>query len=93
MKYAKWFGSNKHPGVLDISADLTLHILVQCATAFTETPLPSTIYKETGITPYSDAAKTLRCLLCNNAEDFLSNKAIAALGGTTSSLFVLIFPN
>eukprot|EP00531_Pseudo-nitzschia_arenysensis_P016816 CAMPEP_0116149818 /NCGR_PEP_ID=MMETSP0329-20121206/19184_1 /TAXON_ID=697910 /ORGANISM="Pseudo-nitzschia arenysensis, Strain B593" /LENGTH=1473 /DNA_ID=CAMNT_0003646225 /DNA_START=439 /DNA_END=4860 /DNA_ORIENTATION=- len=78
--YAEWFGSNQHPGILDISADLTLHILVQCATSFSETPLSSTIYKETGISPYSDAAKTLRSLLCNNAKHFLSNKAIAALG-------------
>ena len=81
LQYVKWIGSSQHPGILDIAADLTLHILVQCATTFTETPLSTTIYKETGITPYSDAAKTLRSLLCNNAKHFLSNKAIAALGG------------
>jgi len=86
-KYAKWFGSNQHSGILDISADLTLFILVQCATTFPDTPLSSTIQKETGVTPYSEAAKTLRCLLYNNAKHFLSNKAIAALGAGWEATF------
>ena len=86
FQYAKWFGSNQHPGILDIAADLTLFILTQCATTFPVTALSSTIHRETGITPYSEAAKTLRCLLSNNAKHFLSNKAIAALGGTSCEI-------
>mmetsp|Transcript_22212 Transcript_22212/g.61835 ORF Transcript_22212/g.61835 Transcript_22212/m.61835 type:complete len:1475 (-) Transcript_22212:116-4540(-) len=86
-KYVKWFGSNQHPGVLDIAADLTLFILSQCATVFPDSALSKTIRKETGVTPYSKAAETLRCLLSNNAKHFLSNKAIAALGAGWESTF------
>jgi len=87
-KYAKWFGSSQqHSGILDISADLTLYILVQCASEFPDAPLSSTIQKETGLSPYSEAAKTLRCLLCNNGRHFLSNKAIAALGAGWEATF------
>mmetsp|Transcript_21105 Transcript_21105/g.44790 ORF Transcript_21105/g.44790 Transcript_21105/m.44790 type:complete len:1046 (-) Transcript_21105:2179-5316(-) len=93
-KYAEWFGShqtpgilNQHAGTLDIAADLTLFILSQCATIFPDTALSNTIRKETGITPYSEASKALHCLLSNNANHFLSNKAIAALGAGWESTF------
>eukprot|EP00536_Pseudo-nitzschia_multiseries_P000220 jgi/Psemu1/321499/estExt_fgenesh1_pg.C_30069 len=89
-KYVKWFGSNQHQGVLDIAADLTLFILSQCATTFPDTALSKTIRKETGVTPYSEAAETLRCLLSDNATHFLPNKAIAALGELSKQAIALL---
>ena len=83
-QYAKWFGAKQDLGILDTAADLILFILSQCATGFPDAPLSSTIQRETGLTPYSEAAKALRYLLCHNANHFLSNPAIAALGGTSS---------
>lgn len=87
-KYAKWYGSNQNRSILDIAADLTLFVLVQCATNLPDAPLSRTVQKETGVTPYSEAAKTLRSLLCNNAKYFVSNKAIAALGAGWEATFV-----
>lgn len=81
-QYAKWFGSDQHPGILDIAADLTLFVLSQCSTSFPNTVLSRKIHRESDVVPYSHAAKTLRYLLIHNPKYFLSNRAIAGLGGT-----------
>lgn len=81
-QYSKWFCSDENPGILDIAADITLFVLNQCSTNFADTGLSRIIHRQSNceFKPFSQAAKTLRCLLCHNPKHFLSNIAIAALG-------------
>jgi hypothetical protein len=64
-----------------VAAELSLFIFTQCATEFPNEPLSIAVRRDCGVTPFAEAAKTLEELLCHNPTHFLSNKAIAALGG------------
>jgi hypothetical protein len=64
-----------------VSAELCLFIFTQCASNFPKEPFSVSVLQECGVAPFSEAAKALESLLCQNPRHFLSNQAIAALGG------------
>jgi hypothetical protein len=72
---------NKANGVLDIGADLALSTFNLCATNFPRESVSVEMKREADIAPYAEASKALQALLCQSPQHFLSNQAIAALGG------------
>jgi hypothetical protein len=66
---------------LDVAADLSLSTFSLCATAFPQAAVSIEMKREADTSPYTAAANTLQALLCLSPQHFLSNHAIAALGG------------
>ena len=85
-KYDKWFSSNAG-AILDTGADLALSTFNLCATTFPEEAVSVEMKREVDVSPYKEAALALDGVLCQAPQHFLSNQAIAALGGKFVSFF------
>lgn len=73
-------------GILDIGADLALSTFSLCATNFPQEEVSIEMKREANISPFPEASKALQVLLCGYPQHFLSNQAIAALGGMSLGL-------
>jgi len=68
-------------GSLDVASDLALSTFNLCATNFHNGGLAMNLRQEGDISPLTEAAKALQGLLSHSPRYFVSNQAIAALGG------------
>ena len=68
-------------GSMDIAIELAISAFRQSATPFPDEDMARSIMHETCVSPFSEAALTIRELLSLTPLHFVSNQAIAALGG------------
>jgi hypothetical protein len=66
---------------LDIAMELAMAVFRQSASPFKDEQAARPIIQETSVSPYSEAALAMDALLSLKPHHFVSNQAIAALGG------------
>ena len=67
--------------MLDIAANLSLGIFETTSTAFKGDPFAQDIIESMSISPFTEAAIAIRCVLSRSPKHFTSPKALAALAG------------
>ena len=80
---------------LDIAMELAMSAFRQSASPFADEEAARAIMQETGVSPFSEAALTIRELVSQTPRRFVSNQAIAALGGESFNnchCYILIAP-
>lgn len=76
---------------MDVAADLALSIFSLSGTDFSEQPATVEMKMEGNVSPFGEAANALQALLCHAPDHFVSNQAIAALGGMLPLEYVFRF--
>ena len=71
----------KDSHALDLASDLALSTFTLCASNFPKEPASIEVRQEANTSPYSESSKALKYLLCHAPKRFVSNRALAALGG------------
>lgn len=74
-------------GALDVAMELAMAAFQQSASPFADDVAARAIIHETAMSPFSEAALTVHALLSLKPSHFVSNEAIAALGGESSQFF------
>uniref|UniRef100_A0A7S1VM81 Uncharacterized protein n=1 Tax=Grammatophora oceanica TaxID=210454 RepID=A0A7S1VM81_9STRA len=80
-KFGPWFAGRYVDGVLDIAAELSLSTFSIAESAFSEEEPARLILQEMPVSPFSEAANAMRILLTRQPSHFISQQAMAALGG------------
>lgn len=81
IQYTRWYGESQVQGVLDVATDLALSTFNLCAASYPGGEASRLMMLESSISPGKEAALTLKEILCQHPNYFVSNSAITALGG------------
>jgi len=79
-KYTRWYGKGQISSALEVATELAMSTFNLSASDFPDNSTCSIMMRETSVSPFSEAALTLRELLSHSPQQFLSISAIAALG-------------
>jgi hypothetical protein len=79
-QYDRWYVNTQVEGALDVATEMALSTFSLSATEFPHQSVSKEMRREGAISPYSEAAKALRTIICHSPQHFISNQAIAALG-------------
>lgn len=80
-KYARMLGSIQEHQVFELATDLALSTFNLCASEFPSDPSVAAMRKEADVSPYAEAALALKEFMSLSPETFVSNEALAAIGG------------
>ena len=76
---------------MHIATDIALSTFCLCGSDFPGTVVCIEMKREADVSPYEEAAKALQELLSHSPQQFMSNQAIAALGGKPSHECFMIY--
>lgn len=81
LQYAKVLVLIQSNQILELATDLALSTFNLCASSFPNEASSVAMRREAEVSPYSEAAMALKELLSLSPQTFVSNQALAAIGG------------